>query len=85
MREPPGIASFHNDLSEADKARALLGNMQIRGGLLSDQEQEWLAKRLEGWAQYSDWINRLPARLPLDGQELFKSPKRKPWIVTRRS
>lgn len=76
--EPAGIASFHNNLSEADKARALLNNMQIRGGLLSDQEQEWLAKRLEGWAQHSDRINRLFARLPLIERGLFgfPSPKR---------
>lgn len=71
---PGSQASFHNDLSEADKARALLHNMELRQGQLSKDEQEWLEKRLEGWAQHSDRINRVLSRCPIFGRGLFGSP-----------
>ncbi len=50
-------ASFHNNLTEADKARALLHNMELRQGQLSEAEQEWLERVLVGWAAQADWAS----------------------------
>lgn len=55
---PGSLASFHNDLSEADKARALLHNMELRQGQLSGAEQEWLEAVLLDWALRSDQYDR---------------------------